>query len=125
MIPVGARGGTLVVVPTERHVELCARAGERAETRARLRDRLVLSLAPEVAFAPPGASRAVLDDVLPGLAAGDARFARVAELGGVAWLRLVDSVEASIAALRGAGVTPARAEEIGEIASTFKCLLRF
>jgi hypothetical protein len=115
VIGVGARGGTLVVVPTERQVELCALGGERAETRAALRERLLAVLAPDVAFAPPGATRAVLDDVMPRLAQGDGRFVRVQELGGVAWLRLVDAVEESIVLLRGSGVTAGRAEAIAEI----------
>jgi RecB family exonuclease len=53
-----------LVVPTERHVERLACAGVVAETRTRLRGRLLAALAPDVVFASPAAVRLTLATTL-------------------------------------------------------------
>ena len=56
----------LVVVPSERHVERLALEGVRAETRARLFERLASALCPELVLVDPTEVRLVLAATLGG-----------------------------------------------------------
>ena len=97
---------TLLVVPTERHVERLARDGAACETRAAPRQRLPDAPATDVAFASPEASRMALADALEVLAPDDPLLAPLRRAGEGTWLRTVDAVDAALSALRAAAVGP-------------------
>lgn len=130
----------LVVVPAERHVERLAREGQRGETRASLRARLVGALLPGVRFAdarearltlavaleeavstrPPSrkdaAARASGQLGLFGAAAGggadDPLLATLRGRGGASWVRAVTAIDEAIGALRARGATELHLERI-------------
>lgn len=99
--------GTLLVVPTERHVERLARDGVVCETRASLRQRLLDALASDVSFASPEVARMALSDALAVLAPDDPLLAPLLRGGEGTWLRTVDAVDAALAALRASAIGPA------------------
>ncbi len=94
----------LLVVSAERHVELAAREGVRAETRRRLSERLAATLLQNTRFAGPATARAALAAVLPNALEGDRSAARL-RTRAEAWERTVDAFDEAIGALRRHGVT--------------------
>jgi ATP-dependent helicase/nuclease subunit B len=91
------------VVPSERHVERVALAGHAAETRTRLRLRLLEALAPDVVLASRLEARLALAGALARIAPADPLLAPLARDGGAAWTRTVDAIDRAIGALRSAG----------------------
>ena len=94
-----------VIVQSERQVERLAREGTVAETRSTLARRLFQTLAPDVELASPELTRLALDVALEASARQDPLLAPLARLGGGAWMRTVDALDAALGALRAAGVT--------------------
>ncbi len=115
--------GELLVVTGERHLASLVAAGQSAETRAALANRLADALLPEVRFVEPVECRLVLGFVLgmhrpraeqldlfkPHSPSGrtDAIGSARAN-GGAAWVHTVAALDHAIGTLRGLGVTPAR-----------------
>lgn len=91
---------TLVVVPTEGQVEVCALRGERAMTRAALRQKLLDALVRDVVFAPEGAVRLLLAEIATSLARDDRALARLLQTGGMGWERTIDAMARAIRAFR-------------------------
>lgn len=87
---------TLVLVPTEGQVEVCALRGERAITRYALREKLLRALAPDVVFAEAMVVRAALASAM----AEEPSFDRLRALGGAAWENTVDAMLETLRAVR-------------------------
>ena len=131
----------LYVVPAERHVERLARAGQRAETRASLRSRLVAGLLPDLAFADARTARLALAMALaeddggsvragqldlfggggasPAVGgrtpAGDPLIRTVRTRGGGSWARMVGALDDALGVLRARGAT---VEHLDRVART-------
>ncbi len=95
-----------VIVHSERQVERLAREGTVAETRSTLARRLLQTLAPDVELASPEMTRLALEAALAKSARDDALLAPLARVGGGAWMRTLDALDAALGALRAAAVTP-------------------
>lgn len=116
-----SRHSTLVVVPSERHVERLAQEGVLAETRARTRERLVSALMPDLLVIDARTSRMALGEALAdeGGAAGrqlrlfaEARAAAgrtpltpLREAGGGSWMRTVAALDRATIELARRGAT--------------------
>lgn len=108
----------MIIVPGERHVERLARAGQRAETRASLRDRLSAALLPEVRFADERETRLTMAlaledararakqlDLFGGGGTEDPILAPLRGRGGASWVRAVAAIDEAVGVLRARGVT--------------------
>lgn len=129
---------SLIVVPTERHVERLAREGKRAETRAALRARLVATLLPDLVFADARTARLALAmalaeddggtvragqlDLFGGGGASPAAFGKtpagdplirsVRARGGGSWARMIGALDDAIGVLRARGATVAHLDRV-------------
>ena len=90
--PAESHGVTCIVVIPEGARSTDCRIGERTETLASLRRRLLSYFAPELEVATPAAVRLALAGVAPEIVEADAWLAAIARRGGRAWLRVLDGL---------------------------------
>ncbi|HSQ66821.1 MAG TPA: hypothetical protein VLM85_26560, partial [Polyangiaceae bacterium] len=98
----------LLVVPTERHVEIAAASGARAETRRTLRERLARAVLVDARFATDVVRRLALAEALPDVLAAE----RIRVRGPAAIQRTVDAVDEALRTLREVGVDAAALGEL-------------
>lgn len=104
----------LVVVASERQVELLAAEGMRAETRRRLEERLAASHLQNTRFAGDAARRAALAMALPAALERDARAVELRR-SALGWERTIDAIDEALGVLRARGVG---ARELGAVEHT-------